>query len=279
LRAGIDPTGGANPYAHSVVWSEPMRSEDTWGQLSVQATAQGESVTVFVFSAPKYPVLHNEVYLDDARLVVVGQEEGPTPTPEPTATPAPPEHIPEPDTLEDPFAVSDPFPLENEVVSGPLVYSIQPGDTLATIAEQFDVDVAELADANGLTEGDIIYVAGQLIIPNLTFVAPETVARYTMQPGDTLGEIAFAFDTTIYTLAQLNGIVSYEQVKAGTEILVPIDAGSGAVPGGLTSHTVEPGESLTRIGLRYNTPSQAIASANHLGNSAFVYPGQTLVIP
>ena len=107
----------------------------------------------------------------------------------------------------------------------------------------------------------------------------ECIGEYTMQPGDTLGEIAFAFDTTIYTLAQLNGIVSYEQVKAGTEILVPIDAGSGAVPGGLTSHTVEPGESLTRIGLRYNTPSQAIASANHLGNSAFVYPGQTLVIP
>jgi LysM repeat protein len=267
LRAGIDPTGGANPYASTVVWSDPMRSDDSWSKLSLTATSLGSRVTVFVFSTPKYPVRHNEVFLDDARLVVVGYEEL-------SAV-----EIPDPTALENPLAVSEPFELGDEVVSGPLVYSIQAGDTLSEIAKQFEVDVADLADANGLSEEDTIYVGGQLIIPGLTFVAPDVVARYTVQVGDTFEKIAFAFNTTTQVLAQLNGIVDYRQIDPGTEILVPIEAGTGGAPEGLISHVVEPDDTLTRIGLRYDVPPQTIASANHLGNAAFIHPGQVLIIP
>ncbi|NLE43588.1 MAG: LysM peptidoglycan-binding domain-containing protein [Chloroflexi bacterium] len=44
-------------------------------------------------------------------------------------------------------------------------------------------------------------------------------------------------------------------------------------------HTVQPGENLYRISLRYGTTINALAAANNLGNTNRIYVGQRLVIP
>ena len=44
------------------------------------------------------------------------------------------------------------------------------------------------------------------------------------------------------------------------------------------THTVQRGENLFRIALRYGTTVQAIASANGIANPALIYVGQVLVI-
>ena len=36
-------------------------------------------------------------------------------------------------------------------------YTVRPGDTLSSIAQRFDLDVAELAEANGLFDPDVIF--------------------------------------------------------------------------------------------------------------------------
>jgi len=50
-------------------------------------------------------------------------------------------------------------------------------------------------------------------------------------------------------------------------------------PTGEVKHTVQRGENLFRIALRYGTTVQAIASANGIANPARIYAGQELVIP
>ncbi|MBN1202271.1 MAG: LysM peptidoglycan-binding domain-containing protein, partial [Anaerolineae bacterium] len=60
-----------------------------------------------------------------------------------------------------------------------------------------------------------------------------------------------------------------------------------AVPGlvsaqdgaGQVIHTVQPGENLFRISLKYNTTVEAIALANNITNQNLIYVGQELVIP
>jgi hypothetical protein len=47
-RVGIDPTGGTDPRAASVVWSEPVETGGLWREASVSATAAGDRVTVFL---------------------------------------------------------------------------------------------------------------------------------------------------------------------------------------------------------------------------------------
>ena len=50
-------------------------------------------------------------------------------------------------------------------VSVPASYIVQPGDTLISISEQFDVDLGDLMRANGLDNPDYLLLGQQLVIP------------------------------------------------------------------------------------------------------------------
>ena len=63
-----------------------------------------------------------------------------------------------------------PVPVSSQ--TGPTTYTVQPGDTLLLIAEQFDVPVALLAQVNNIEDPDLIQVGQTLVIPDA-----ETVAR------------------------------------------------------------------------------------------------------
>ena len=52
------------------------------------------------------------------------------------------------------------------------VYVVQSGDTLGSIAEQFDVPVEDIMKANGLAEPDVLDVGQTLVIPVGGFVFP-----------------------------------------------------------------------------------------------------------
>jgi hypothetical protein len=69
---GIDPTGGTNPFAGSVVWSQGWHIYNGFVQpVTAEATAQSGTVTVFLRSRTKWPFKHNDAYWDDAELVAV----------------------------------------------------------------------------------------------------------------------------------------------------------------------------------------------------------------
>jgi len=52
------------------------------------------------------------------------------------------------------------------------IYVVQSGDTLGSIAEQFDLPVEDIMKANGLTEPDVLDVGQALVIPVGGFVFP-----------------------------------------------------------------------------------------------------------
>jgi len=89
LRAGIDPTGGTDPFSPNIVWSPEIERFDEWIEFSVQAKAQGDAVTVFTHSRADWDWArsNNDVYVDDASLVVISQE--PTAANQPGATQTP----------------------------------------------------------------------------------------------------------------------------------------------------------------------------------------------
>ncbi len=92
LKVGIDPSGGTNPFSSTVVWSGEGDSFDRWTLFSIEATAKGDAVTVFTYSRPEwvdYARTNNDVYVDDASLIVISAPQPPTPTPGSGATPTP----------------------------------------------------------------------------------------------------------------------------------------------------------------------------------------------
>ena len=87
-KVGIDPTGGTNPWAGTVVWAPELDAIDAWTLFTVEATAQNSTVTVFTHSRvewyDRWGRLHNDVYIDDGSLVVVGAGAAVQPTAAPT---------------------------------------------------------------------------------------------------------------------------------------------------------------------------------------------------
>jgi uncharacterized protein YraI len=87
-RACIHTTGNVfltpNLNDPAVVCSDWIRPYDTWGEAVVEATAAMNVITVIVDATADYPVIHNDVHVDDASLVVVGgapTNAQPTPSP------------------------------------------------------------------------------------------------------------------------------------------------------------------------------------------------------
>ncbi len=91
LQVGIEPNGIAVPGLAwppgSVIWSfeAPMdQAIDGWAYMSVDAVAQNETITVYLRTSPDFANKHNDIYIDDAQLILVS--DAPPPPPLPTAT-------------------------------------------------------------------------------------------------------------------------------------------------------------------------------------------------
>ncbi len=65
------------------------------------------------------------------------------------------------------------------------------------------------------------------------------------------------------------------------DLILNISAGAGDAGGGANTYTVEPGDSLSKIGAKYGVPWKAIFDANRdqLNNPDLIHPGQELRIP
>lgn len=98
---GIDPTGGTDPFANTVIWGEGYHIYNGYCQeLSVEAIAQGDTVTVFLCNRTLWAFQHNDAYWDDVELTVAGQEPiMPPPLPTPPTPPPPPTPPVEPDKV------------------------------------------------------------------------------------------------------------------------------------------------------------------------------------
>ena len=71
FQVGIDPTGGTNPLADTVVWGQGYHIYNGYvKQLEVEAVAESDIATVFIRSKTLWAFKHNDAYVDDAELVI-----------------------------------------------------------------------------------------------------------------------------------------------------------------------------------------------------------------
>lgn len=115
--------------------------------------------------------------------------------------------------------------------------------------------------------------------------SPTGETIHTVQSGERLFSIARLYNVNPYAIAQLNGITAPYLIYPGQKLKIPGGTVSATpvpnqtpVPGGRT-YTVQPGDNLFRIAMKFGMSMQAIAAANGLGNYNFIYVGQVLKIP
>jgi len=117
------------------------------------------------------------------------------------------------------------------------VHVVAPGENLYRISLRYGVSMSAIAQANGISNLNLIFSGQRLTIPTgggttpstpppATTVAPPTSSSYTVQRGDTLGRIAQRFGTTISAIVQANNLGNANLIFTGQVLQIP--GGSGA---------------------------------------------------
>ena len=128
------------------------------------------------------------------------------------------------------------LPLAAAQQAAQTIYVVQPGDTLSSIALRYDLTTADLAQANGLINPNLIYVGLQLIISASSGAAPAaapagkpaTVVNrlHPVQADETLFGIALKYGTTVRSLIETNRLDRAGFVVPGQQLIIPADARS-----------------------------------------------------
>lgn len=92
-------------------------------------------------------------------------------------------------------------------------YTVQPGDTVATIARRFGVDVITIVRANNLSRSAAIHPGNILRIPASSGIF------HLVKRGETLGQLAKLYKVDIVTITNANN--NLRTLTPGQEILVP----------------------------------------------------------
>ena len=147
-------------------------------------------------------------------------------------------------------------------------YTVQKGDTLYGIANNYGISVDELKAANNLSSNTLT-IGKVLLIPEVE--EPETPDEniYTVKSGDTLYSIANKYGMTVDELKALNNLTS-NTLSIGQKLV--ISEGNAAT---LDTYTVKSGDTLYSIANKYGLTVNELKSLNNL-TSDLLSIGQVL---
>jgi LysM repeat protein len=150
--------------------------------------------------------------------------------------------MPTPTATTQPDAVLDiPSPMPSPQITPTLdttvYHTVQPGETMWAIADQYGVTLEDLVAANDSVDPDRLQPGQVLVIPRddeegvdeptLPEAAsgeqgePTSGGMYTVAPGDTLWAIAEKHGTTVDEIARLNDLDPEGILTLGQELLLP----------------------------------------------------------
>lgn len=142
-------------------------------------------------------------------------------------------------------------------------YTVQKGDTLYKIANQFNITVNELKKLNNL-QSDTLSIGQQLQISKEPTILNNI---YIVEKGDTLYEIASVYGISVQELKDLNNLTS-NNIYVGQQLVVPaIDVNipeTTPPQENYIEYTVQKGDSLWFIAQKFNITIPEIIEANNL---------------
>ena len=160
--------------------------------------------------------------------------------------------------------------------AGP-TYEVQPGDTLASIAQQFGLSLDALQAANPGVDPAALPVGRQLIVPGFDGVAGRLMV-HALEPGETLDSLSLRLGFTRESLVRLNHVVNPARLYINQSIVVTDQPDSG--PALATGRVIEAraGSGWLSAASAARMHPWALAAANGLAHPWVAAPGQRLAL-
>ncbi len=176
-------------------------------------------------------------------------------------------------------------------------YTVQSGDTLWKISQQYKVSLPQLMAVNKATENTVLYVGNQLILPD-----GDNFFNHPVLQGDTLWKISVKYGMPLKNLLDFNKMTEASVIYVGQNIQIPILPLSAptptptptsvpvptvtvaptpsAVPSiSYENYSIKSGDNFWSIGLKFGIPYPEILKANNMTSSTMLSIGQVIKIP
>ena len=177
----------------------------------------------------------------------------------------------------------------------PASYTVQPGDTVSSIAKRFGLRTVDVLTSNGLSWRSVIYPGQKLALTGpaapVTPSAPpaETSgATHTVVAGDTVFGIAQQHGTSVDAVLAANGLTRASVIHPGQKLALsgapakPAVTVAPAAPAPVTAggktHAIIAGDTLFAIAQKYGTTVAQLYALNGLNSSSIIYPGQSITV-
>lgn len=151
-----------------------------------------------------------------------------------------------------------------------ITYSVRPGDSLGSVANNFNLSVAELAKANYLKPTANLLLNQKLVIPQagLSTVSSVTATREpTVKREPTKQETPKKETKTV------------KDTKADDNIKSEVKPTTKYARADVQSYQVKSGDSLTNLSAKYGVSKSELAALNNLKGNESLLIGQTIKIP
>lgn len=183
----------------------------------------------------------------------------------------------------------------------PVTYTVVAGDTISSIAGQFDLSTASVLALNGLGWSSLIFPGQVLTLGNPVAPAPAEAAvvevaptvKYVIVAGDTISSIAERFGVATATVLSANGLGASSLIFPNQSLTIPTtmlpqapepelvaslaSAATTLQTGG--TYTIASGDTIGGIAARLGISQQSLLDANGLQASSLIFSGDTLMLP
>jgi N-acetylmuramoyl-L-alanine amidase len=195
------------------------------------------------------------------------------------------------------------FPIALLISAAPasaaVPHTVQPDETLWSIAAANNLTTRTVAAFNGLSENAQVVLGSTIMVPSTgegfaalqgagpaasaPAAAPAATGGYTVRPGDTLSALAARSGVSLQTLASSNGLDPTGVLIAGTTLNLP--GGAAAAPAAASApapqgaYKVRAGDTLAGLAGQSGVSLQAVAAMNGLDPNGVLLEGTVLKLP
>ena len=146
-------------------------------------------------------------------------------------------------------------------------YVVKSGDTLGAIAYGNGINIRQLKELNGLTS-DTLKVGQKLKIPAEKVVAPKKVETKPVEKKAAEPEVKAPAE------APAEPVVAPSETPVEAPVAAPVEE---AAP--VQTYTVQEGDDLTDVSIRFGVSAAAVRELNNLGEGDKLVAGQILKLP